>query len=191
MDKKAMQLSINMLVVIIIGIVLFAAGMFLVKKLTSQGDDVMRQVDARLQKQLQQTCFLDGRPICVLDPKAKLAGGDRKLFAFGFMNNLGEEAKFKVIVKSASHPTSINDGKANQMILHTLQIGTVDLEANAEEFLYIGFNPPKGAPSGQYLYDIYVCTDEGSGIMPSESQCTSGTKGLYTRTKQRLFITVI
>ncbi len=192
MNKKGFELSVNVLVVIIIGIVLLSAGFVLVKKIVIKSNNIMKDVDYRLQDEMRKSCFLDGRPICLLDPKAKVPRGKSKMFAFGFINNLQNHAHFSVYVVNSHHPSGVTDEKANSMIITAFDIDNNKLlEANEESFFWISFKAPNNAIAGQYTYDVYVCTDSDEVSIEDATHCSGSNNKLYTGTKQRLFITII
>lgn len=196
-SRKGIQLSINMLVVIILGVVLLGMGIMLVTSMVDKGQSYSDEVDQQLMDQLRKSQFSDGRLVAVLSPQKEVSSGDTAYFVLGFRNNEDQPRNFRVVVDFnkdsspvSSEPewaSSMEPSAADAAIYHDQK---VSLEPNSDSFARIAIAPPKDLTSGQYFYDVYVCYDGSVSSYPEDSQCSAPTTRLYSGSKQRLFVNV-
>ena len=187
-NKAAIQLSVNMLVVIILGIVLLGMGIFLVQKVVDGGTETFNDVEERLKEELRNTQFRDGKRVAILNSHETVARGDTEIFVLGFLNKDLDTKDFRVVVKySTSSPVhedirtlfteyfttnNINtvqnqnnyiSEEMNKKMLHIFKTESGEyketLTTNDDYFAELIFSASKNIPAGQYLYTVYVCYD--------------------------------
>lgn len=183
--KKAMEIAINTLVVIILGMVILGMGFVFVRKIIDTGIDLSGDVDDQLMESMRQTQFADGRQVAILNPQAIVKAGDSEMFLLGFVNKLGSVQTFKVkVAYSTSSPVNGNLNGVDPMKGVLFLDLDYTLDPNDEEFMWILIEPQKGWPRGQYLFDVFVCK--------GDYDCTQDTNSqfLYTGQKHRIFLTV-
>lgn len=97
MNKKAMELSINMIVVIILGLAMLGVGFSIFYKTYNKTIDVKERVDTQTQEQLNR--LLDTGEAVVIPFNSKEASrGDYVDFDIGLSNELGRDANFFIFV---------------------------------------------------------------------------------------------
>ena len=190
-SKAGIQLAVNVLVVIIIGIVLLGLGVTLVVKLVSQGEDYSKQVDERLKEQLRRTQFSDGRLAAVLNPHEVVSSGDGEFFLLGFVNKLDSQHEFKVEVEYQDSSESLNSQQTSlardeAVIYDSSEV--LELAPNEEAFRWVKVVLSKDLPSGEYLYDVYVCYN-GTNTNWDEGVVCPTDYRMYGGRKHRLFLT--
>jgi len=195
-SRSGIQMSVNMLVVIILGIVMLGLGIMLVTTMVSQGQEYTEEVDQQLMDRLRRSQFSDGRLVAVLSPQKEVGAGDFVEFVLGFRNNEDSPRDFSLVVEFNKDSSPVTDSlswtsdhllKAGKAPLYN--DGVVALDPNDDHFEWIRVAPPKDLPSGQYFYDVYVCYD-GSAYTDFNPPCPYGQKQLYSGSKQRLFVNV-
>ncbi len=183
--KKAVEVAINTLVVIILGMVILGIGFIIIRKIIDTGVDLSGDVDDQLMESMRQTQFADGRQIAILNPQAAVNAGDGEMFLLGFVNKLGVTEDFYVkVVYSASSPVNA-DVQSRGIDVNTALVlpGPYSLANNEEKFIWIYLESQRSWPHGQYLYDVYVCVGPGDSTLATASN-------LYTGQKHRIFLTV-
>ncbi|MFP4524220.1 MAG: hypothetical protein ACLFO2_02835 [Candidatus Woesearchaeota archaeon] len=190
-SRKGFQLSVNMLVVIILGIVLLGMGITLVTKMVGQGQEYTEKVDRQLMDQLRKSQFSDGRLVAVLSSQQRASAGEFVEFLVGFRNNEDQSRDFEVVVEfnEDSSPVNLDSDEADAAsdALRYLSEGE-ELAPNEDSFMWVGVAVPGGLPAGDYFYDVYVCYDGSS--YKDDDNCPGGKNQLYSGSKQRLFVNV-
>ena len=195
-SRKGIQLSVNVLVVIILGIVLLVLGITLVTNMVSQGQEYTQKVDQQLMDQLRQSQFSDGRLVAVLSPQKRVSPGEHVEFLLGFRNNEDDTHGFRVVVKFNEDSSPVGDAlgstqeqKAREAVLYF--DGEQTLPPNEEHFQWIRVTPPSGLPSGEYFYDVYVCyTGTAYDEHDTCKSLASEHKELYSGSKHSLFVSI-
>ena len=77
-NKKAMEMSINLVVTLIIGIVIFGLGMSLFSKISSSGDDQITDLNNKIKNNIA-SLECDGDEI-ICSPSFKMKNGETKTF---------------------------------------------------------------------------------------------------------------
>lgn len=192
MNKKGFELSVNMIVVLILGIVLLGFGIYFLKTIVSAGYDLDDAIDERIKNDLRSTAFHDGDYVAFLRTHATVNRGDYHKFYLGVLNDLDEEHDFKIVAFFSKAPgidlTDAQKRSLNDSIIYLDDAFTI--KPDEDFFFNILFHAPSGVPRGQYLFDVQVCTSlsQGDGDSPDQSVCPSGFKPY--RGVQRLYITI-
>ncbi|MGM5481211.1 MAG: hypothetical protein ACQESE_02250 [Nanobdellota archaeon] len=96
-SKKGFELSINMIVVMVIGLVLLGAGFSIFSNAFSKTAELRENVDSDTQRQLN-AMLDDGSIVTVPFTNKQAKRGDYVDFNLGINNEMGDTRKFKVIV---------------------------------------------------------------------------------------------
>lgn len=176
MNRKAFQLSINMLVVLILGLVLLGVGVGIFSQAYTKAIDIKKDVDFESQKQLQK--LLQDDIIAVPFATKDANRGESVVYNIGLKNELGKTKFFRVLVvyrgssaydpdKDPFHPVrnnadvqSIHDGDnfcsgqdcpaacGQDWVLMGPDDTRFKLENNAEKLFPINIVVPKTASDG-------------------------------------------
>lgn len=191
-SRKGFELSINMLVVIIIGIVIFGVGFYLITNLVEKADTQIHKVDDQLMEQMRRSQFDDGRRVAILNPKEAVQKKNQAYFLLGFVNkdNTAPPNNFSIVVKYSTKSPVNSDFSSSGLYNNKDNLimradGPFTLKYNEENFQWLAFYADKELPSGDYYFDVTVCYNGRSG---TKGDCT-GSDTQYG-SKQRLFITV-
>jgi len=205
-SKKAVELSVNMLVVIILGIVLFGTGITIFYNTYNKVADFNDQVDTQTQNRLN-ALLDDGSPIVVLKNTQDASRGDAVTFTIAINNNLGSTKGFKVQASYAG--TTADYGAGNDPFNPSSAIGgascdsppescgnawilgrerTFTLENNEREMFPLRITiPKKDINRGQYIFNVDVCyVDEEAA-----PNCDlSNDNAIRFSSRQKLYITI-
>jgi hypothetical protein len=200
MNRKGMEIAIDTLVVIIIGVVLLGGGIFMVTKFVDHGETQMDLINEQLADEVRQGSFKEGKLVAVFNNRATVQRGQDALFLLGIANTkaiVGAPNQFTIsIVYSDRSP--VNDVLqeyviiSDNLFLHEFRQGPVTIEPGKDHFTNIMFLPPKDMPTGEYLFDIVTCYNNGDSTddpSSSLSTCMNPLPDQYGQ-KLRLYLTV-
>lgn len=194
-----MELSINMVVIIMLGIAMLGIGISIFYKAINKTVELKENVDSQSQEQLK--ALLDDGSILAI-PIKDVDGerGKLSMFSLGLTNIMAKETGFVIHVTYAGssaypddsndpfHPHDIGKYKFNYNLVCSnsepedcgdawVKIKDRDftLEPNERKFIPFGISVPKtkGVENGQYVFNVDVCIGEGAGkcYFNSPSQC--------------------
>ena len=172
--KAAIELSMNFLVGIIIGIAMFSFGIYFLGKIMSTDVEVFLpdsyEEDAK-------ACYSRGDRLCIIEKRQEIRV--KKYGAFGLVinNMLGEKAKFKPIVDFSLGITDKEEelDEVEGIWTHE-QERAIELENNDYELVSLAFTVPAGTDPGDYIFNVYVCYDSGEEL---SEFCPDGYRSLY------------
>jgi hypothetical protein len=156
-DKKAIELSVNFLVTFILAIVVFGAGMFILRGMIDGAGNSLELTQSDLDEKISQLSCSSKDAMCVSNNDAKVQRGKSIIFGVTINNYLSQETEFSIkIVKTSSDTTNpfpaVND---------------VVIDAKSSKTTAFGINVPKDTTPGQYSYVIRVDAVNDDG-RPSE-----------------------
>lgn len=174
MNKKAaIELSANFLVIIIICIVVFGFSVYIIKRFFTHAETIRMTYDERTEKEIERLLD-DGSRVAIPFDKKTIYNGEFKTFGIGIMNilNIAGSNKFNISVKfdkaynknneemcPASNPCS---SPPDGWLQTTSGQSTVDgisiiktIKNNEQEKFLLGVDV-KNAPSGTYIFNLYV-----------------------------------
>jgi len=147
-SRKGVELAINSIVVIIIGIVILSAGVFLVYKIVNAGQTTSEQLSSDVKRGLREE-LAQGQLVAVYPGSQNIEGNERSTTGVMIQNRL-DAADFKATVKGfAPDETQIDD-----TWFGFLQPGNIP-KNGVGEFIII-FNPPDTAAKGIYTFTVEV-----------------------------------
>jgi hypothetical protein len=178
--KASVELSVNFLVVIIISLIVMGIGFFLVREMIGQGEDTMKGLDLRTQKQIENLLRSSDDPISIPYIQKTIPEGDDAVFGVGVLNlekSAGPTDTFSVYVDLVKYVKP--DGTvvlppfsgATPEILPGFDLANdgkfKDIGKNEVGIFSVPIDVPKRTPSGEYVFDVYICksnTCSSSGL---------------------------
>ena len=162
MNRKAIELSINFLVIVIISLVILSSGILLVRKYFSTAQEIQLQLDDQTEANIEE--LLDEGERVALPLKRKtIPAGEADIFGLGVLNiNPGATTAFSVNIE-------FNElVKKNKDVLEPGQLGydpqgwllfeqdgfTLDFKDSKK--IPIRVAVPGGVLSGTYIYNVVV-----------------------------------
>lgn len=98
-SKKAMEIQTSFLVVIIISIVIFGSGLYLVQKFFGATTQFQEQIDAQTQSEIERRMSESGDKVSIPINKKEVNPGLSTAFGVGILNTIGTDAGCKVADK--------------------------------------------------------------------------------------------
>ncbi|MGE0792771.1 MAG: hypothetical protein AB7V77_01165 [Candidatus Woesearchaeota archaeon] len=184
-SKKGMELSINMVVVLILGLIILGGGLSIFFNSFPKVTELQTKVNEENQRKLE--VLLDnGGTVVVAMPTKEGERGEYVDFSLGINNELNNKHDFFVDIKYNT-TTAIGFAPPNDLfeencdnqkecgaILYMDE--TYSLENNEHIYVPIRIVLPKTLKKGQYLFDLDVCYDK-----EGQTQCilTDTTNNRY------------
>ena len=208
MNNKGFQLTVQMLVVIILGLVLLTAGTAIFFKAFNKTVELRENVDTKTQAQLNKLLD-DGSLIAIPLTNKEASRGDYADFDIAVNNELGDTKYFSIYVTYGGrvppegdpfvHITDVADidnpctgerevcGDAWVLMQETGNNRyTFELDNNGREYVPVRIWVPKeGVTKGQYVFNVDVC----QGDSESGSLCDDNMDRRY-HTRQKLYVKV-
>lgn len=94
--RGAIELSVSMVVILILSIVIFGGGLFLVGQFFSFAEQTQEKVSAQTQQEVENRLMQSGEPVSIPFNKAKILIGESKPFALGILNTFQDTDTFAV-----------------------------------------------------------------------------------------------
>jgi hypothetical protein len=159
MNKKALELSINFIVMLIITIVVFSLGIIFLRNIFTIADDTEAQFTAQMERELEDAMFR-GERVAIPINYAEMRVGDTKTFGLGILNQLGEEKQFEVNIEfDTSVPDSLQD--TSEWTFEELPTdGYFNIKNNEFEKIALLFKVPGGTSPGTYIFNVNVYYDD-------------------------------
>ena len=157
-SKKALELSINFLVVVILGLAMLSMGIIAFNKFFKGAESIKQRYDAQTESQLE-ALLSSGEKVAIPFTKKNVIAGESAIFGIGILNILGKEQLFVVdvrcdefIPRNSNNPESCNSFDKN--ILYT---SDHTLKNNEEQKLPIAVSTTKSDKQGTYILNVCIC----------------------------------
>ena len=153
-SKKAIELSLTFLVTIITAVVIMAFGVRFLYSLASEATELDKTSTEQLDKRFAEISCGSNDKVCIGIIRKIIQKG--KTDAFGLkIINIDAASEFKAEVNPSKAFDKQNNEIANN-INFKYNNNQMTIEKNEEKSLGIGFEVPKDAVSGTYVFDIAV-----------------------------------
>ena len=180
MRKKAsIDLSVGFIVTLIICIVVFTSGVYILKKFFTHAESIKMTYDERTEKEIERLLD-DGSKIAIPFDRKTINNGESATFGIGILNvlNTGQSNVFNIRIYFSKAYDKTNNLICNDPFsgcipntwLQTAE-GSADpgpnspginiqktINNNEQAKFLLGVSPKK-APSGIYTFDVLVCYD--------------------------------
>lgn len=162
LDKKAVELSLNFIVILIISIIIFGFGVRFISQLSSQATELQEITTAELDEKIGNLVCEGSERVCIGSDRKTIRRTKFEVFGLKIINILDSQ-KFDVII---SRPTPSGYAKNKQPIqaddlIWNPKARTINIEKNEEKNLGIGVEVPANAVSGTYIFDVRIQTADG------------------------------
>ena len=207
-NKKAFQLSVTFLVMIIITIVIFSFSLYLIKQFFTATGEIEKQISGDIQKEIERRLRESGEKVAIPINQGEINIGDSKAFGLGIMNTLGgPPTTFHITMNLAENPLRdtfghytldgdfVEDSLADPVFINENwlfeNIPSVEIENNEQVVipLTIRVDPKhslitKSQEDTTYVFNVCVTTAPLSGV------CQKGAPNLYTDTVYKIYVVV-
>ena len=176
MNKKAFELSINFMVILIISIVIFGFGIKFLSDFMKGVNDITKLTESDFNANMERILCDSSERTCVGISRKEIRPNKVAFFTFGVLNTYDESKDFYVDIEQAdpydNNPDRIKYRLNNELIL----------DPNEQDKVVIAVQVPGGTEKGIYVLNVYVCSDESIS-------CEEDSDNRYGTT-QKIYITV-
>ncbi len=153
MNKKAFELSINFIVLLILSIVIFGFGIKFVYELINRANNINDETWEQINSQLEDILCDSSERICIGTTTREIRPNKLGVFTIGILNT-----------DDTTSSSDFHIGVMESVIDPTSQIGEcwmlqndVSIRSNEQKKVGIGVIVPGGTPKGTYVLNVYVC----------------------------------
>ena len=164
-NKKAIELSVNMIVVLIISIVVFTLGIFFVKQIYSYATKTTNDVGEEFDASVQDLLCENREIVCIPKDSADLAQEKNPYYGvvITYVGNTATQ-DFKLIVENSIYLDKMGASTTNNFpsanIKYVAEKFTVKNNGVAKKKIAL---VPTGVKSGTYAFNVKVMCTDGSG----------------------------
>lgn len=157
--KGSLDLSMNTIVVVVIGIVILTLGLRWIYGIFGGLEEQRQQLNEATAQQIRDTFGESDDALNLLTTSVVIEQGKYADIGVGIRNILSEEHTFKYVIEATDYPTNI---QANQVI-SWVRWDKSNLNLKSGEIYTDTISiDPKGAPLGIYKFKITLqCIDQG------------------------------
>ncbi len=167
-DKKgSINLAINTIVMVIIGMVILTSGLLLMKQFISGAEEIKEGLDAQTESELQRLLVDQGKKVALPLHTVTLIGGDSHVFGLGILNieaatygdSFSIEAAFSRYLNEDNSETSTSQHAISWLLYDE---GPFYIEENQYQAQSIYLEVPNTATKGTYIFNVYVYDGNGN-----------------------------
>lgn len=162
LNKKAIELSLNFIVILIISIIIFGFGVGFISKLSSQANELMALSTNDLDERIGSLICEGSDRVCVGINRKTIKRTTFDVFGLKIIN-IFDNQNFDVIV-SRPLPSGYTKNKRQILSDNLLWIPksrSIYIEKNAEKVLGIGIKVPANALAGTYIFNVNILSSDG------------------------------
>ena len=161
-NKKAIELSLNFIIIIILSIIIFGFGIRFISKLSTQAVELQEITTSELDERIGNLVCEGSDRVCVGIDRKTIRRTKFDVFGIKIINIL-EGQNFDIII---SRPSPSGYTKSKQPIdadglIWNPKARSVLIDKNEEKILGIGIQVPANAVSGTYIFDVRIQTADG------------------------------
>lgn len=146
--KKAIELSVNFLVIIILSLVIFGLGVYFIQLIFSGAEEIHKKIDDQTQERIFN--LLDsGQTVAIPYATATVRRGTEKVFGVGIRNTDNSDANFAMEVNPSG-------GGYYQYLSSTHIDGDFYLAPNEKQVQLVIISVDKEAEPGNYAFVVKV-----------------------------------
>lgn len=154
MNKKAIELSVNFMVVLIITLVVFGMALYLLKLFFGTAQQMKQNIDTQTEREIQRLLFT-GEMVAIPINQKEIKRGSSEVFGLGILNvNSGPEFTIKI----NQGPLILKDGTKDDSPdpLGFMTEYTKTIKNNEHVIVPVPVRVPRGASIGTYILDLCV-----------------------------------
>ncbi|MBT4805269.1 hypothetical protein HON71_03790 [Candidatus Woesearchaeota archaeon] len=179
--KAALGLSVNTLVVIIMGMVLLVGGMALLYKFIGGAVEIENQLSEKTNNELERLLINQGKQVALPFQVADISRGEGHVFGLGMLNIGGVGDQFNIFVELSKaldeSEVEFTAPEALNWLLYYKKPMTILEGEHKKEGILV--NVPKDGLLGSYVFNVKVCT-----ALPCDSSNQYGnTQKFYVNVK--------
>lgn len=171
--KKGVELSVNFIVGLILAFAVFFAGIYLLRSITKESDNFLKQNAADFESQIEDLACTGNEYVCVGITEKQARRGETAVYTLAILNAYSEPSSAPRTFTVSVEPRIAPNGASGSGV-QFFPKADEKFEAGIDEVIKvpIALHPVKGTPIGTYSFkvDVYI---EGSTEVYGASQILS------------------
>ena len=162
LNKKAIELSLNFIVILILSIVIFGFGVKFIQKLSSQATELQDITTSELDERIGNLICEGSDRVCLGIDRKTIKRTKFDVFGLKIINILDSQ-NFDIIV-SRPVPSGYTKNKQeipSDSLIWNPKTRSVFIEKNEEKNFGIGIQVPANSVSATYIFDVKIQTADG------------------------------
>ncbi|MBI2658857.1 hypothetical protein HYX05_02015 [Candidatus Woesearchaeota archaeon] len=162
LGKKAIELSLNFIVILVISIIIFGFGVRFISKLSSQATELQEITTAELDERIGNLVCEGSDRVCIGIDRKTIRRTKFDIFGLKIVNIL-ESQNFDIIVERPvpSGYTITKEEIPTDSLIWNPKERSVFIEKNEEKSLGIGVQVPANIVSGTYIFNVRIQAANG------------------------------
>lgn len=154
--KGALDLSMNVLVMIIISLVILGSGITLLYNFISGAEEIKAELDQRTAEELERLLVDQGERVALPLQATTLLRGENHVFGLGILNIKEEATDFEIKVELSAafnkqdQQLDVNNINLDEWLLYDETIFSLESNEHRKEAILV--TVPKTAESGKYVF---------------------------------------
>lgn len=182
MNKKAFELSLNFIVILILSIAIFGFGIKFLSDFMKSVDDITKVTDSDFNANMEKILCDSSERTCVGISRKEIRPNKVRFFTFGVLNTYEVRKNFYVDVEQADPYGEDDLDKIEYLLNNELTLGP-----NEQDNVVIAVQVPGGTDKGTYVLNVYVCKGDGLSSCDKDSH---DDPDIGYGTTQKLYIVV-
>lgn len=167
LSKKAIELSLNFIVILIISLVVFGFGVNFISNLSSKATELQELTINELDDRIGDLICEGSERVCVGIDRKTIKRANFDIFGLKIINILDSQS-FDIIITRPT-PSGYTKNKAeiqSDNLIWNPKARSINLDKNEERTLGIGIQVPSNAVPGTYILNIEIKTADGKPYSP-------------------------
>ena len=160
--KASINLAMNTIVMVIIGIVILTSGIILMQSFISGADEIKENLDSQTEAELERLLVGQGKKVALPLHTASLEAGESHVFGLGILNlesatygdQFSLDVTFSKLLSEENEIISIDSSIPESWLLFDNGPFYIPENEHYSEGIYIGV--PEDAKKGTYIFNVYV-----------------------------------
>jgi len=165
--KGALELPVNMLVIVIISIVILASGITLMYKFVGGAEDFKKDIDAKTNAELERLLVDQGQKVALPLNTAIVERGGNHVFGIGILNILESSTPFRIQVELSKVAdtqeqditVSVDKAAVEGWLLYDFDLFSLEQNENHKQAISVSVDDT--ALPAQYIFNAKVFLENG------------------------------
>lgn len=159
--KRGVELSVNFIVMLILGLAIFSVGIYIATQVFTKSYEQAKVLDSDIKFAIENDLRDTSEEVSIGLDRRRVNRGSNDVFGIGIANRdkNKQETTYILEVKFSVYDGEFNAG--DKIIFPTLksqsnEFNQITLKPNEVKILELPFTVPKETPSGTYVYNVRV-----------------------------------
>ena len=166
-NRRGIELSVNFIVILIMAVVVFGFGIYLMRQISGQSDTFLKMKSNDFMNQLDNIACEGSEFVCIGITEKDVKQGGIAVFTLNILNHYSEQKYFTVKIE-ALKIEALTPSDNKMQFLPPSSGETYEIDAGALKRIPIAVHPAKGTPLGTYQLKVNVSEPDTTVSPPSQ-----------------------